>query len=203
MKVRDLIDQLQQFDADDEVHISFNYGDHWRTIVAPKVRRVEMLPVVESEYHRMPMVIDEEDNRYDDADQVVDPRLRGEVIMTTELRDFILEVLSNEKHCELVERIFEMIAETPDQLKNWEDMFEDYKEMGDDTMTDDFADVLKVLADNDGACLYWQMPDAGRCEAAVANGKAKIIGDLLVHPQAKELEVGTAYTMESNEPCQN
>ncbi|MGB8747283.1 MAG: hypothetical protein WCD54_15135, partial [Pseudolabrys sp.] len=159
MKVRDLIDQLQQFDADDEVHISFNYGDHWRTIVAPKVRRVEMLPVVESEYHRMPMVIDEEDNRYDDADQVVDPRLRGEVIMTTELRDFILEVLSNEKHCELVERIFEMIAETPDQLKNWEDMFEDYKEMGDDTMTDDFADVLKVLADNDGACLYWQMPD--------------------------------------------
>ena len=40
MKVRDLIHQLQQFDADDEVHISFNYGDHWRTIVAPKVRRV-------------------------------------------------------------------------------------------------------------------------------------------------------------------
>jgi len=71
MKVRELIDQLQQFDAEDEVHFSFNSGDHWRTTVAPKVRRVEMLPIVESEYHNKPQIIDEDDRRYDDAEQVV------------------------------------------------------------------------------------------------------------------------------------
>lgn len=71
MKVQDLIDQLQQFDPLDEVHFSYNSGDHWRTTVAPIVRRVEMLPVVESEYHNKPMLIDDEDERYDNAQQVV------------------------------------------------------------------------------------------------------------------------------------
>jgi hypothetical protein len=52
------------------------------------------------------------------------------------------------------------------------------------TVTDDFADVLKVLADNDGACLYWQMPDADRAKAAVESGAVKEDGELLVHPQA-------------------
>ena len=61
-------------------------------------------------------------------------------------------------------------------------------------MTDTFADVLKVLADNDGACLYWQMPDADRAKAAVDAGATKMVGDLLVHPSAKAIDEG-CYTM--------
>ena len=65
MKVSDLIEELQQYDKDAEVHFAYNYGDYWRTTVAPKVRRIELLPVVHSEYHSMPKVInDEEDERY-------------------------------------------------------------------------------------------------------------------------------------------
>jgi hypothetical protein len=72
MKVRDLINQLQQFDAEDEVHLSYNLGDYWRTTVAPKIHRVEMLPVAEIKYNNKPMmIIDEEDKRYDEAEQVV------------------------------------------------------------------------------------------------------------------------------------
>ena len=62
-------------------------------------------------------------------------------------------------------------------------------------VADDFADVLKVLAENDGACLYWQMPDVTRGKAAVASGAVKMVNDLLVHPAAIEIEEGMAYTM--------
>ena len=72
MKVRELIEELQQFADDVEVHFSYNYGDHWRTTVAPKANYVELLPVVYSQYHSMPKVIgDEDDVRYNDADKVV------------------------------------------------------------------------------------------------------------------------------------
>jgi hypothetical protein len=71
MKVNDLIDELLAFDGDAEVHFSYNSGDHWRTTVAPVVKHVELLPVVESQYHSMPMIIDEEDTRYNSATQVV------------------------------------------------------------------------------------------------------------------------------------
>jgi hypothetical protein len=71
MTVQELIEQLQQFEPTDEVHFSYNYGDHWRTLVAPKVRRVEQLPIVASEYHNMPTIIDEHDRRYNAAQQVV------------------------------------------------------------------------------------------------------------------------------------
>ncbi len=60
---------------------------------------------------------------------------------------------------------------------------------------DDFADVLKVLADNDGACLYWQMPDVARAELALAACAILSDGDLLVHPDATVIEAGMAYTM--------
>jgi hypothetical protein len=59
----------------------------------------------------------------------------------------------------------------------------------------DFADVLKILSDNDGACLYWQMPNAERAKAAVEAGAVKEDGDLLVHPDAIMIEAGMAYTI--------
>ena len=62
-------------------------------------------------------------------------------------------------------------------------------------MADNFQDVLDVLAANDGACLYWQMPDGKRSEAALNAGLVKSDGDLLVHPQAIMIEAGMAYTM--------
>jgi hypothetical protein len=58
-----------------------------------------------------------------------------------------------------------------------------------------FADVLEVLARNDGACLYWQMPNVERAKAALAAGAIKEDGDLLVHPEAVMVDEGMCYTM--------
>lgn len=71
MQVKDLIQQLQQFDEGDEVHISYNYGDHWRTQVAPKIKRIQMLEVKHSDYHRMPAVVGDEEDGDDDPQMVV------------------------------------------------------------------------------------------------------------------------------------
>ena len=61
MNVRRLIEQLQFMNPDAEVHFSYNYGDHWRTEVAPKVGRVFGGAVQYSEYHRMDKLVDEEE----------------------------------------------------------------------------------------------------------------------------------------------
>ena len=65
MKVKDLIQQLGYMDADAEVHISYGYGDHWRTQVAPTVDSIEEGVVEFSDYHRMDKIADDEDC-YDD-----------------------------------------------------------------------------------------------------------------------------------------
>jgi hypothetical protein len=65
MKVKDLIEQLGYMDAEAEVHFSYNYGDHWRTEVAPKVSQVFEGVVEFSDYHRMDKLVDEEDT-YDE-----------------------------------------------------------------------------------------------------------------------------------------
>jgi hypothetical protein len=70
MKVRELIEELQGLDANLEVHFSYNYGDHWRTMVASAVERVEEGRVKHSEYHSMDKFIDEDDD-YDSAVEVV------------------------------------------------------------------------------------------------------------------------------------
>ena len=62
MKVRELIEALQYMDGDLDVHFSYNYGDHWRTEVAPRVSNIDM---EYSEYHRMPKVVEVD---YDDED---------------------------------------------------------------------------------------------------------------------------------------
>ena len=66
MQVKDLIELLQMENPEAEVHFSYNYGDHWRTQVAPTVDSVEVGRVVHSEYHRMPKVVDEEEFDYDE-----------------------------------------------------------------------------------------------------------------------------------------
>ena len=60
MKVRELIETLAGYEPDSEVHFSYNYGDHWRTTVAPKVTNVDELEVKWSSYHDMPKLIDDE-----------------------------------------------------------------------------------------------------------------------------------------------
>ena len=42
MRVEDLIAELQLMPQDAEVHFQYNYGDHWRTQVAPTVDSVEL-----------------------------------------------------------------------------------------------------------------------------------------------------------------
>jgi hypothetical protein len=61
MKVKDLIEQLGYMDAEAEVHFSYNYGDHWRTQVAPTVDSVEEGVVEYSGYHSMDKMVDDED----------------------------------------------------------------------------------------------------------------------------------------------
>jgi hypothetical protein len=69
MLVRDLIELLEGYDADLEVHFQYNYGDHWRTQVAPSVDSVDMGVVKYSDYHRMHKVV-EVDFDEEDADEV-------------------------------------------------------------------------------------------------------------------------------------
>ena len=61
MKVHELIEELQNFDPETEVHFAYNYGDHWRTQVAPKAENVDELYVKHSDYHDMPKLIDDDE----------------------------------------------------------------------------------------------------------------------------------------------
>ena len=73
MKVSELIEMLQCENPDAEVHFSYNYGDHWRTQVAPEVRDVQVGFVKYSDYHRMDKLVSEDDFDYDDdGDPVVE-----------------------------------------------------------------------------------------------------------------------------------
>ena len=63
MLVADLIEELKCMPQDAEVHFEYNYGDHWRTHVAPTVSRVEMGFVEYSQYHQMDKVVEPD---YDD-----------------------------------------------------------------------------------------------------------------------------------------
>lgn len=71
MNVRDLIAKLGEMDPESEVHFTYNYGDHWRTIVAPVVDKVEEGRVAHSGYHNVDAVVVEDDKGYDTADEVV------------------------------------------------------------------------------------------------------------------------------------
>lgn len=71
MRVQDLIELLQMHSPEAEVHFSYNYGDHWRTQVAPEVTEVYEGKVEYSEYHRMPKLVDEDYDDYDDEEEAV------------------------------------------------------------------------------------------------------------------------------------
>lgn len=71
MTVRELIEALQASDQNAEVHMTYNYGDHWRTMVAPTIESVEGGAVRHSDYHDMDKVVDDDDEKYDEATQVV------------------------------------------------------------------------------------------------------------------------------------
>ena len=83
MTVQELIEQLGYMDKDAEVHFAYNYGDHWRTQVAPKVGEVFEGAVVYSEYHRMDkMVEDTGDCDFDDeGNEIVDESTRRVVVL--------------------------------------------------------------------------------------------------------------------------
>ena len=66
MLVKELIESLKYLDQDAEVHFAYNYGDHWRTEVAPKVGRVSEGVVEYSDYHRMDKLIENEEDIYDE-----------------------------------------------------------------------------------------------------------------------------------------
>jgi hypothetical protein len=66
MLVKDLIEQLGFMNPEAEVHFEYNYGDHWRTHVAPKVSQVFEGAVQYSDYHRMDKLVENEDDMYEE-----------------------------------------------------------------------------------------------------------------------------------------
>lgn len=65
MTLDETIEALQRLrqtvDGGTEVHFAYNYGDHWRTTVTPKVELIEEATVTHSGYHGMDkLVITEE-----------------------------------------------------------------------------------------------------------------------------------------------
>ena len=84
MKVADLIEELKYMDQEADVHFAYNYGDHWRTEVAPKVSRVDTGAVVYSEYHRMDRMANDNDNDFDEdtGEEIVDETQRRVVVLS-------------------------------------------------------------------------------------------------------------------------
>ena len=67
MKVSELIELLSDMDQDADVHFCYDYNDHWRTTVAPKVGQVFEADITYSEYHRMPKLVEDAGDLDEDA----------------------------------------------------------------------------------------------------------------------------------------
>jgi hypothetical protein len=78
LTVKELIEELKYMDPDAYVHFSYNYGDHWRTQVAPVACTVSEAFVVESAYHNMDKVVEDP---YDEDTGEEDPNARRVVII--------------------------------------------------------------------------------------------------------------------------
>ena len=78
LTVKELIEELKYMDQDAYVHFSYNYGDHWRTEVAPVVCGVSEGFVVESAYHNMDKVVEDP---YDEDTDEIDPDVRRVIII--------------------------------------------------------------------------------------------------------------------------
>lgn len=72
MTVGELIEQLKDFDENMEVCLTYNYGDYWKTDVAPPVCEVDTAEVCYSEYHGMNKIPKEREDgtRYSDEQDV-------------------------------------------------------------------------------------------------------------------------------------
>jgi hypothetical protein len=81
LTVKELIEQLEYMDQDAYVHFTYNYGDHWRTQVAPVVCGVEEGFVGHSSYHQMDKLLDEEDV-YDEESGNPDENARRVVVLS-------------------------------------------------------------------------------------------------------------------------
>lgn len=81
MKVARLIEELQMMDQDAEVHFAYNYGDHWRTTVAPRVTQISEGTVEFSDYHRMDKLVEEDYDDYDDEPEEEQTPTRRVVIL--------------------------------------------------------------------------------------------------------------------------
>lgn len=77
MRVKDLIDELENFDPESEVVFSYNYGDYWNTTVAAPAEYIDEGTVVFSEYHRQDKVVEMADDEMDS-----DGRVRNVVIIS-------------------------------------------------------------------------------------------------------------------------
>jgi hypothetical protein len=84
MQVKELIEMLQGLDPEAQVHYAYNYGDHWRTEVAPKVDRVDVGAVVYSDYHRMDKMVEPDDSDFDEetGEEIVNETLRRVVVLS-------------------------------------------------------------------------------------------------------------------------
>jgi len=84
MNVKELIEQLGYMDKDAEVHFAYNYGDHWRTEVTPKVGRVDEGAVVYSDYHRMDKMVEHDVSVINEetGEALVDVTLRRVVVLS-------------------------------------------------------------------------------------------------------------------------
>jgi len=71
MKVSELIELLEGFDAEAEIHFTYGYNDYWRTQVAPAVRDVFEGEVEYSEYHRTDKLLEDYEGPEDDDDDRV------------------------------------------------------------------------------------------------------------------------------------
>lgn len=71
----DLINKLQNLidegvPDNTPVHFSYNYGDHWRTQVAPVIENIDKGKVKYSSYHQMDQVV-EDDEENNDLKEVI------------------------------------------------------------------------------------------------------------------------------------
>lgn len=61
MKVRELIELLKEFNENDEVGFSYNYGDYGRTVVVADINEADISLVTYSGYHQMNRLADEDE----------------------------------------------------------------------------------------------------------------------------------------------
>jgi len=66
MTIKELIEELENFEPDMEVKFGYDYGDHWHSQVCKKISDVDVRSVEYSEYHRMDKIVDKDD---DDDDE--------------------------------------------------------------------------------------------------------------------------------------